>query len=129
MNNDIKVIKFDNGEVVVAVVEDQDFTSLNFINIVYPIQVITEADLKNGEAIERYSLKPWLGISGETLYTINTKNIITMVNLKVNHVEGFERMVDMYYPSEERLQEILEEAEQMDDILEYLEAKNNNEIN
>ena len=129
MNEDIKVIKFDNGEVVVAIVEESDFTAFNFINILYPIQILTEANVKDDQTVERYSLKPWLGVSDETLYKIRTHNIITMVDLKTEHAHGYTRMVDVFYPNEERLQEIEEENEHIDTIIEYLNAKNNNEVN
>ena len=55
MDNQIKVIKFESGETVVATMED-DFTENNFVQILYPIEIISEAHLKGEQVIEKYSM-------------------------------------------------------------------------
>jgi len=124
-----KIIKFENGEMVVAVIEGaEDYRSLNLIKILYPIEIVSEQSM-NGEAVlERFSLKPWITLSDETLFEISTRNISTIVDLKDVYVGGYERMVNHYY-FEESEEELQTEEEEVQMLLEYYNAKSSNNIN
>ena len=125
MDNQIKVIKFESGETVVATMED-DFTENNFVQILYPIEIISEAHLKGEQVIEKYSMKPWISISGETLMSINARRITTVVDLKEEFVEGYEKMVNvLFFETEVEQAEIEEEIET---LIQYAEAQKDNKI-
>ena len=123
-----KLIKFENGETVVAVIEDaSDYRSLNFIKILYPIEIVTEQSFKGEQIVERFSLKPWITLSDETLYEINTKNISTIVDIKEEYIPGYERMVNHFFFSSKEPES--NEEEELETLLEYYDAKSNNKIN
>lgn len=125
MDNQIKVIKFESGETVVATMED-DFTENNFVQILYPIEIISEAHLKGEQVIEKYSMKPWISISDETLMSINARRITTVVDLKDEFVEGYERMVNVLFFETEVEQEAMEE--EIETLIQYAEAQKDNKI-
>lgn len=124
-----KIIKFENGETIVAVVEDsEDYRSLNLLKILYPIEIVSEQTLNGETVLERFSLKPWITLSDETLFEISTRNISTIVDLKETYIGGYERMVNhFYFPESEEV--VNQEEEEVEVLLEYWNAKSNNEIN
>lgn len=124
-----KIIKFENGETIVAVVEDaENYRSLNLIKILYPIEVFSQKNVKGEVVVEQFSLKPWISLSDETLYEISTSNITTMVNLKDEFLPGYQRMVDHFYFTENE-EEVIEEEEELELLMDYWDAKSNNKIN
>ena len=124
-----KIIKFENGETIVAVVEgSEDYRSLNLLKILYPIEIVSEQTLNGETVLERFSLKPWITLSDETLFEISTRNISTIVDLKETYIGGYERMVNhFYFPESEEVTN--QEEEEVEVLLEYWNAKSNNEIN
>ena len=124
-----KIIKFENGETIVAVVEgSEDYRSLNLLKILYPIEIVSEQTLNGETVLERFSLKPWITLSDETLFEISTRNISTIVDLKETYIGGYERMVNhFYFPESEEV--VNQEEEEVEVLLEYWNAKSNNEIN
>ncbi|OUU24660.1 MAG: hypothetical protein CBB97_11250 [Candidatus Endolissoclinum sp. TMED37] len=134
--DDVKLIKFDNGEVVVAVVEhsDKEIRELNFIEMLYPIEVVTNSmpSPTDNTVVERFSLKPWISSTDETLFMINTKGITTVARLKPEFVEGFQNMVNHFYFSSDAEKVIKEQSDEELDYetyLEYMQATEDNEIN
>lgn len=125
MDNQVKVIKFENGETVVATMEE-DFTENNFVKILYPIEIISEAHLKGEQVIEKYSMKPWISLSDETLMSINSRRITTVVDLKEEFVEGYERMINVLFFETEVEHETVEE--EIETLMQYAEAQKDNKI-
>jgi len=125
MENQIKVIKFENGETVVATMEEE-FTENNFVKILYPIEIISEAHLEGEQVIEKYSMKPWISISDETLMSVNSRRITTVVNLKEEFVEGYERMVNVLFFQTEVEQESVQDELEL--LMDYYEAQKSNKI-
>lgn len=124
-----KLIKFNDGTMVVAMLEDtEDYKDLNYLKILYPIEVVTDTHTENSIMNESYTLKPWMGLSDDVLFDIRTSEILTISELRIDYHEGYDRMVDRMYAAPES-----SEHKELDfgpeDLLELLQARESNDIN
>ena len=124
-----KVIKFQNGDLVIALVDDTvQFLSDSHIEILYPIKVMTDLHTTGDRVVERFSLQPWIALTDSTHMTISTSNISALVDLRDDYEEGYKRMVEnIYFNTEEVILE--EDDNEMDLTMEYYEAKKQGKIN
>ena len=80
-----KILKFKNGEVMVCRTESKDVNvdNANFINIWDPveIQIMNMMPTNQGIIGERYLLKPWMPLSEDEMFIIDTESLITICNV------------------------------------------------
>jgi hypothetical protein len=85
-----KVIKFNNGELVIGVLRNNNEESLWIEN---PIAVVPYPVMQNDMMGETFLLKPWIGISDEKSFLIPTSEIVTICTLKKNLLEQYNRYI------------------------------------
>ncbi len=80
-----KILKFKNGEVMVCRTESKDVNvdNANFINIWDPVEIQIMHMMPTNEGIigERYLLKPWMPLSEDEMFIIDTESLITICNV------------------------------------------------
>jgi len=122
-----KLIKFNDGTMIVAMLEaTEDYRELNYVKILYPIEVVADSHMEGQVLNESYMLKPWMGLSDDVLFDIKTSEILTISDLRNDYIQGYDNMVDRMYASPETVQE---PEYGPDDLLELLQARDNNDIN
>lgn len=132
MNLKAKLIKFVTGDTVIAMMKSDTILNENikeFVELQYPIEVITQFFNAPDGIKERYNLKPWQSLSEETVITVDSSSIILLTDVKEQYELGYKDMVDMFYfgsdesnmeDVEQQIQERVDELErnilaQMDD--------------
>jgi len=121
------VIKFDNGEIIVALLDDQiDIESVGFIDVLFPIKIISDLFPKGDQVVEKFSLQPWMALSDEISYRISTRGITTISPLREDYEEGYKRMVENFFTE---LNEDATIEDNEDTLFEYMEAIKHNKIN
>ena len=133
MDQEARLIRFSDGTMIVCMIEGvNDIQKQSFINITYPIQVVS-GGLENFEetrAMEQYSLKAWMGLSDDFQFTINAKDITVISNLREEYVVGYENVVNRLYFTNEDLNGTVPEDElSPEDLLEYLQLKDKGKLN
>lgn len=133
MDQEARLIRFSDGTMIVCMIEGvNDIQKQSFINITYPIQVVS-GGLENFEetrAMEQYSLKAWMGLSDDFQFTINAKDITVISNLREEYVVGYENVVNRLYFTNEDLHGTVPEDElSPEDLLEYLQLKDKGKLN
>jgi len=90
MINEPKIIVFDSGLQIVATVEESDtLDALEKIKVHYPMEIMR---LPVSMTHEAYSVRPWISFSDETMFEVNTNNIVSIAPLSANFREGYENM-------------------------------------
>jgi len=90
MINEPKIIVFDSGLQIVATVEESDtLDALEKIKVHYPMEIMR---LPVSMTHEAYSVRPWISFSDETIFEVNTNNIVSIAPLSANFREGYENM-------------------------------------
>ena len=95
-----KLIKFVTGDTVIAMMKSDTILNENikeFVELQYPIEVITQFFNAPDGIKERYNLKPWQSISEETVITVDSSSIILLTDVKEQYELGYKDMVDMFY--------------------------------
>jgi len=133
MDQNIRMIKFSDGTMIVCMVEGlDDLQKQNFINVLYPIEIVTSGmeNIEDTRAMEHYALKAWMGLSDDVMFTLNAKDITTIATLRDEYIGGYENVVNRMYFRDEALHESLPEDElSPEDLLEYLQAKEEGKLN
>jgi hypothetical protein len=97
-----KVIKFRNGDLVIAKLHDD---KEGLIRIENPIAVVPYPMMQGEVVGETFLLKPWIGITEEKTFLIRKSEIMTVCTLRPNLLEQYNRYVSPEYkfddPSEE----------------------------
>lgn len=97
-----KVIKFRNGDLVIAKLHDD---KEGLIRIENPIAVVPYPMMQGEVVGETFLLKPWIGITEEKTFLIRKSEIMTFCTLRPNLLEQYNRYVSPEYkfddPSEE----------------------------
>ena len=99
-----KVLKFKNGDLVIATIRDSDTNELFWID--NPIAVIPYPVIQENVVGETFLLKPWIGITTEKTFLIPKSEIITVCVLRENLLAQYER----YISGEVKLPEETEET-------------------
>ena len=90
MINEPKIIVFDSGLQIVATVEESDtLDALEKIKVHYPMEIMR---LPVSMTHEAYSVRPCISFSDETMFEVNTNNIVSIAPLSANFREGYENM-------------------------------------
>jgi len=95
-----KLIKFVTGDTVIAMMKSDTILNENikeFVELQYPIEVITQFFNAPDGIKERYNLKPWQSLSEETVITVDSSSIILLTDVKEQYELGYKDMVDMFY--------------------------------
>jgi hypothetical protein len=133
MDQEARLIRFSDGTMIVCMIEDvDDIQKKSFIDITYPIQVVSGGleSLEETRAMEQYSLKAWMGLSDDFQFTINAKDITVISNLREEYVVGYENVVNRLYFTNEDLHGTVPEDElSPEDLLEYLQLKDKGKLN
>ena len=86
-----KVLKFKNGDLVIATIRDSDTNELFWID--NPIAVIPYPVIQENVVGETFLLKPWIGITTEKIFLIPKSEIITVCVLRENLLAQYERYI------------------------------------
>lgn len=84
-----KVIKFKNGELVVAFIRESDTNELFWLD--NPIAILPHQVVQEDMIGETYLLRPWIGITAEKNFLIPKSAIITVCSLSENLIEQYKR--------------------------------------
>ena len=109
MKNEPKIICFDSGLQIVATVEESE--TLDKIVVHYPMDIQKFPVSMTHEA---YSIRPWMSFSNETVFEVNTNNIVAIAPLSEGYYDGYENLKDGYFnkPNElPPLEEYIDEEE------------------
>tara|TARA_B100000530_G_C15760978_1_gene409575 strand:- start:78 stop:494 length:417 start_codon:yes stop_codon:yes gene_type:complete len=109
MTNEPKIICFDSGLQIVATVEESE--TLDKIVVHYPMEIMRMPLSMTHEA---YSIRPWMSFSNETMFEVNTNNIVAIAPLSEGYQLGYENLKDGYFNKPSSLPPI-------DDMEEYIE--------
>ena len=86
-----KVLKFKNGDLVIATIRDSDTNELFWMD--NPIAVIPYPVIQEDVMGETFLLKPWIGITTEKTFLIPKSEIITVCVLRENLLGQYERYI------------------------------------
>lgn len=133
MDQEARLIRFSDGTMIVCMIEGaDDIQKQSFINITYPIQVVSGGleSFEETRAMEQYSLKAWMGLSDDFQFTINAKDITVISNLREEYVVGYENVVNrLYFTNEDFHGTVPEDELSPEDLLEYLQLKDEGKLN
>ena len=86
-----KVIKFKNGDLVIASIRDSDTNELFWMD--NPIAVVPYPVIQEDVVGETFLLKPWIGITTEKIFLVPKSEVITVSLLRENLLEQYERYI------------------------------------
>jgi len=86
-----KVLKFKNGDLVIATIRDSNTNELFWMD--NPIAVIPYPVIQENVVGETFLLKPWIGITTEKTFLIPKSEIITVCVLRENLLAQYERYI------------------------------------
>lgn len=86
-----KVIKFKNGDLVIATIIDSESTDLFWMN--NPIAVIPYPVIQEDVVGETFLLKPWIGITTEKIFLVPKSEVITVCLLRENLLGQYEKYI------------------------------------
>ena len=95
-----KVLKFKNGDLVIASIRDSDTNELFWMD--NPVAVIPYPVFQEDVVGETFLLKPWIGITTEKTFLIPKSEIITVCLLRENLLAQYERYIagEVKFPEE-----------------------------
>jgi hypothetical protein len=95
-----KVLKFKNGDLVIASIRDSDTNELFWMD--NPVAVIPYPVFQEDVVGETFLLKPWIGITTEKTFLIPKSEIITVCLLRENLLGKYERYIsgEVKFPEE-----------------------------
>ena len=95
-----KVLKFKNGDLVIASIRDSDTNALFWLD--NPVAVIPYPVFQEDVVGETFLLKPWIGITTEKTFLIPKSEIITICLLRENLLAKYERYIsgEVKFPEE-----------------------------
>jgi hypothetical protein len=123
-----KILKFKNGEIMVCRTESKDVNVDNvyFINVWDPVTIVIMHMMPTNEGVvgERYLLKPWMPLSEDEMFIINTESLITICNVGEqtlkNYLDFQNRRILNFDASEMQESPTIEEEESENDIIQEL---------
>lgn len=118
-----KVIKFKNGDLVIATIRDSDSNELFWMD--NPIAVVPYPVMQEDIVGETFLLKPWIGITTEKSFLLPKSEIITVCLLRENLLEQYEK----YISGEVKLPVETEEANVELDLLHSRLLRSRNLLN
>lgn len=118
-----KVIKFKNGDLVIATIRDSDSNELFWMD--NPIAVVPYPVMQEDVVGETFLLKPWIGITTEKSFLLPKSEIITVCLLRENLLEQYQK----YISGEMKLPEETEEANVELDLLHSRLLRSRNLLN
>ena len=86
-----KVLKFKNGDLVIASIRDSDTNELFWMD--NPVAVIPYPVFQEDVVGETFLLKPWIGITTQKTFLIPKSEIITVCLLRENLLGNYERYI------------------------------------
>ena len=125
----IKIIRFIDGSIIVCLCEEANIKENNFIKILYPIELLMDGDLDENIIREQYMLKPWIPLSDDLLYEVSVSSISVMSALKEEYLAGYERVVNRVYFREDVTQASQDDEFTPEDLLELIQAKEEGKLN
>ena len=131
MTDNTKLIRFTDGTMIVGMVDGLDnLEEQKFIEVLYPIQIFSDGVSDMGDSFsEQFMLKAWMGLSDDVMFKVNTGDITSMGSLKQEYIKGYENVVDRMFFRDEEEQDSAEEEFGPEDLLELLQAKQDNKLN
>lgn len=127
--DNIKILRFIDGSIIVCMCEEADIKENNFIKILYPIELFMDGDLEESIMREQYMLKPWIPLSDDVLYEVSVSSISVMSALKEEYLAGYERVVNRVYFREDVTQASQDDEFTPEDLLELIQAKEEGKLN
>lgn len=124
MNLKAKLIKFVTGDTVIAMMKSDTILNENikeFVELQYPIEVLTQFFNAPDGIKERYNLKPWQSLSEETTITVDSSSIILLTDVKEQYELGYKDMVDMFYFGRYEEEEVAEVERRIEERIDELE--------
>jgi hypothetical protein len=118
-----KVIKFKNGDLVIATIRDSESNDLFWMD--NPIAVIPYPMIQEDVVGETFVLKPWIGITTEKTFLVPKSEVITLCLLRENLLAQYER----YIAGEIKLPEETEDTNLDLDLLHSRLLKSRNLLN
>jgi hypothetical protein len=118
-----KVIKFKNGDLVIATIRDSESNDLFWMD--NPIAVIPYPMIQEDVVGETFVLKPWIGITPEKTFLVPKSEVITLCLLRENLLAQYER----YIAGEIKLPEETEDTNLDLDLLHSRLLKSRNLLN
>ena len=118
-----KVIKFKNGDLVIASIRDSETNELFWMD--NPIAVVPYPVIQEDVVGETFLLKPWIGITTEKSFLLPKSEIITVCLLRENLLEQYQK----YVSGEVKLPEETEEANVELDLLHSRLLRSRNLLN
>lgn len=118
-----KVIKFKNGDLVIASIRDSETNELFWMD--NPIAVVPYPVMQEDVVGETFLLKPWIGITTEKSFLLPKSEIITVCLLRENLLEQYQK----YISGEMKLPEETEEANVELDLLHSRLLRSRNLLN
>lgn len=86
-----KVIKFKNGDLVIATIRDSESNDLFWMD--NPIAVIPYPVIQEDVVGETFLLKPWIGITTGKIFLIPKSEVITVCPLRENLLGQYEKYI------------------------------------
>lgn len=120
---EIKVLKFKNGDLVIAQIMDS-FDDL--YRIENAIAAVTFPTMQGEIVGETFLLKPWIGISGDTSFLVRKDDIMTVCNLRENLLEQYKNYI---LPVEKPVSIPESEDYEVNEIMEAMFLKSKNLLN
>ena len=118
-----KVIKFKNGDLVIATIRDSESNDLFWMD--NPIAVIPYPMIQEDVVGETFVMKPWIGITTEKTFLVPKSEVITLCLLRENLLAQYER----YIAGEIKLPEETEDTNLDLDLLHSRLLKSRNLLN
>ena len=118
-----KVIKFKNGDLVIASIRDSETNELFWMD--NPIAVVPYPVIQEDVVGETFVLKPWIGITTEKIFLVPKSEVITVCLLRENLLAQYER----YIAGEIKLPEETEDTNLDLDLLHSRLLKSRNLLN
>lgn len=118
-----KVIKFKNGDLVIASIRDSESNDLFWMD--NPIAVVPYPVIQEDVVGETFLLKPWIGITTEKIFLVPKSEVITVCLLRENLLAQYER----YISGEVKLPEETEDTNLELDLLHSRLLKSRNLLN
>ena len=118
-----KVIKFKNGDLVIASIRDSETNELFWMD--NPIAVVPYPVIQEDVVGETFLLKPWIGITPEKIFLVPKSEVITVCLLRENLLEQYEK----YISGEVKLPEETQEGNLDIDLLHSRLLRSRNLLN
>lgn len=135
MTDNTKLIRFTDGTMIVCMVEGLDnLEQQKFINVLYPIEIYSEGiDDIGSRMSEQFMLKAWMGLSDDVMFKVNVNDITTMGSLTEEYISGYENVVNRLFFRDDETQNATQDAPEEEftpeDLLEMIQAKQDNKLN